>query len=419
MKNPTITIIGAGQRGKDVYASYLKEHHPGISIVAVAESDEIKRAEMAREFQIRPENVFSCYQRLLEGPRLSDAVIIATPDDQHFVPAQLALEKGYHVLLEKPMSNKLSECLKLAELARGRNQVFLIGHVLRYTPFFTALKQLLQRKAIGELITIQHNENIGYYHFAHSFVRGVWKSAADSSPLILAKSCHDLDILLWLVGKNCLKLSSYGQLSHFRPEAAPPQAGERCLECPVESDCPYSAKKIYYPRIGKWPTTVVCSEQTEQALTAALYQNDYGRCVYKSNNDVVDHQVTILEFEDKVTATFNLSAFTSDISRTMKLMGSKGEIRAHLGLNEIEVITFGSSSKQIIRPDLRAGGHGGGDTGLTEDFISLIKGEAGQALTSAEESVQSHLLAFATEESRLTSKSIDVKQYRQAMIKGL
>ncbi|QOR34172.1 Gfo/Idh/MocA family oxidoreductase [Clostridium sp. 'deep sea'] len=416
MKNPTIAIIGAGQRGKDVYSELIYNYYPQVKIVAVAEPDDHKRKQMVDKFKIKPENSFHCFSELLKQPKLCDAVIIATPDDKHFKPAMQAIEKGYHILLEKPMSNNVFECVRLSELAKEKNTIFIIGHVLRYTPFFSELKKLIDNKTIGELITVQHNENIGYYHFAHSFVRGIWKNSFTSSPLILAKSCHDMDILLWLIGKDCLSISSFGSLSHFKHSEAPKGAGDRCVSCKIEQMCPYSAKKIYYPNIGKWPTTVICNEQTEKEIIKALHTEDYGKCVYKSDNNVVDHQVSIMKFENNITATFNLSAFTTEVNRTIKLMGTHGEIRAHMLKNEIEVSIFGKPKKQIIVPNQIAGGHGGGDEGLTRDFIALLMEKPSKALTSVNKSVQSHIMAFAAEHSRVTGKTIELADFYKSIV---
>ncbi len=412
----SIAIIGAGQRGKDVYATFLKQYYPEVKIVAVAEPDQTKCTEMLKTYGVPVERVYRSWELMLAEPKFCDAVIIATPDHLHFAPAKVAIEKGYHLLLEKPIANHLEECVALAEMARGRDQIFMVGHVLRYTPFFTKLKQLLEDHVIGELMTVQHTESIGYFHFAHSFVRGIWQSEQTSSPLILAKSCHDLDILLWLINADCRKLTSYGNLRHFKADQAPIGAGERCQACSVERDCPYSALKIYPPYLGEWPTTVVCAEQTPEALDVALRTGDYGKCVYASNNDVVDNQVTIFEFENDVTATFNLSAFTNEITRTSKFMGTLGEIRTDLLQNEIEVRLFGSDEKQVIYPESIAGGHGGGDGGLIADFVALLTGQEGLALTSINQAVQSHVLAFAAEESRRKDRSVHIKDFYKSVL---
>lgn len=406
-----VALIGAGQRGKDVYGEYALKHSDKIEYVAVAEPNEIKRREFAEKHNIKPEFIFGSWEPLLAKDKFCDAVVIATPDDNHFEPAKKALQQGYHILLEKPMSNDPKECVELGRLAKELNRIFMICHVLRYTPFYSTLKKLVEDKAIGEVMSIQHNENIGYYHFAHSFVRGNWRNSDESSPLILQKSCHDMDILLWLVGQRCTKISSYGELSYFKKDNAFENAGIRCLDCDAEEKCVFSAKKLYYKNIGGWPTTVITETQTEEAVTKALEKGPYGRCVFNCDNNVPDHQVTIMEFENGVNATFNLSAFTKKVHRTIKIMGTKGEIRGDDSKNEIEVLPFGSNERVIINPDKVAGGHGGGDSGLMNDFVSLLVSNKGKALTSADASVESHMMSFAAEQSRLTNKSIDMKDF--------
>lgn len=298
-------------------------------------------------------------------------------------------------------------------IANHPNQIFMVCHVLRYSPFFVKIKELLEANEIGEVISVQHNENVGYYHIAHSFVRGIWRNCEESSPIILAKSCHDLDILNFLIGSKCTKIASFGQLKHFRKECAPEGSSDRCLTCKVESTCPYSAKKIYLNAIGGWPATVATSDQTVEGVTHALEVGPYGRCVYHCDNDVVDHQATILEYENGVSATFNLSGFTHDISRTLKIMGSHGELRAHMELNEIEIHYFNGQETKKVQPlDDMGGmsGHGGGDARLLADFINLVResqsGKIGQGKTNAKKSLESHKMAFAAEESRLTNKVV-------------
>lgn len=407
MSKIRIALIGAGDRGKDRYGEYALLVQDDIEFVAVAEPNEIRRKEFSEKHNILPELQFETWELLLEKGKFCDGIIIATQDDMHFEPAKLALERGYHVLLEKPMSNDPVECDQLGKIARKTEKAFMICHVLRYTPFFSTIKKAIDDGKIGEVMSIQHSENIGYYHMAHSFVRGNWRNSKESSPIILAKSCHDMDILLWLSGKRCTKVSSYGNLSYFRPERAPQDAGDRCLYCEIEKSCPYSAKKLYYKCMGEWPTTVVTDIQTEEAVTKVLEEGPYGRCVFKCDNDVCDHQVTIMEFEGGITATFNLCAFTNEIHRTIKIMGTEGEICADDRKNEIEIIRFGSE-KELIYLEEVVGGHGGGDYGIMNDFISLMKTGKGQALTTADVSVESHIMAFAAEESRVTNKSIDL-----------
>lgn len=407
-KVKTVAIIGAGDRGKDRYGAYILERPDRIKVVAVAEPNPIKRHEIAVRHQLGTSQLFESWEALLAQEKFCDGVLITTSDDLHFQPVKIALEKGYHVLLEKPMSNKLEEVLAIGDAARQAVGQILVCHVLRYTPFYSTIKAILDSGEIGQLLSIQHNENIGYYHFAHSFVRGNWRNTALSSPLILAKSCHDMDLLLWYAGADARTVSSFGELSYFKASSAPEGSGTRCLlDCQIYSDCPYAAQKIYYPNIGRWPTTIASDIQTADGLTEALKTGPYGRCVYHCDNDVVDHQVTTIAFENGVTATFNLSAFTNEVNRSIKLMGTKGEIRGNDLNNEIVVKIFGGESRTLYPKEV-AGGHGGGDTGIMDDFVKILSGEKALSLTSAEKSVASHVLCFAAEQSRCTGKTVEI-----------
>ncbi|WP_461615399.1 Gfo/Idh/MocA family protein [Clostridium sp. Marseille-QA1073] len=411
MSKIRVGLIGAGQRGKDIYGNYALVNPEHIEFIAVAEPNEIKRKEFSEKHNIKSEYQFESWEQLLEKDKFCDAVVIATPDRTHFEPAKLALKSGYHILLEKPMSSIPEEVMKLGMLAKENNKVFMICHVLRYTPFFNTIKKIIDSGEIGDIMSIQHNENIGYFHFGHSFVRGNWRNSNLSSSLMLQKSCHDMDILLWLVGSPCRKIASFGELSYFKKERKPEGAGDRCVECSIESKCPYSAVKLYYNNVGRWPTTAIVEIQTIDEVKKAVAKGPYGRCVYNCDNNVVDHQSTILEFENNVTVTFNLSAFTNQVNRTLKIMGTKGEIRAIDSKNEIEVQLFDTNERKVLNPKQITGGHGGGDTGIMEDFISLILSNKSKALTSANVSVQSHMMAFAAEESRLTDKVVNMKDY--------
>lgn len=417
MSNLTLAVLGAGQRGRDVYCRYILAHRPDVQVVAVAEINQERRMMVQQEHAIRDEYVFDTWEPFFELDRLCDAVIISTNDEMHYEPTKLALEKGYHVLLEKPMSTSKEEIEGLQELAKAYpNQIFMISHVLRYTPFFNAMKKILDEKKIGELVSVQHNENIGYFHMAHSFVRGSWRDAAQTSPIILAKSCHDMDILLYLIGSRCTKVASFGDLKHFKRENAPENSGDRCLSCQVERECAYSAKKIYID--NEWAVGAITNHPEDMnTAVEALRTGPYGRCVYKiGDNNVCDHQVSIMAFENGVTATFNLCAFTNEVTRTMKFMGTKGEIRGHMEKGKIEIYDFvnGNHEEIDVNDQIDSNfGHSGGDAALTEDFLELIKGsKEGKEIpqrTSAIISAESHLMALAAEESRLTNQVIAIR----------
>ncbi|EPR14052.1 Gfo/Idh/MocA family protein [Ruminiclostridium papyrosolvens] len=418
MRKISLALIGAGDRGMHSYAPFALNKPHEVEFVAVAEPDNDKREAFRKQYGISEDCCFKDYKDFLDKPKLADGVLICTQDRMHLEPAMMALEKGYHVMLEKPMSVYPAECIKIGNCAEKYNKILLICHVLRYTPFFSTIKELLDEGSIGKLISIQHNENVGYWHQAHSYVRGNWRKAEESSPMILAKSCHDMDILLWLAGADCVRLSSFGALTHFKEENAPEGSPERCLEgCPFEKECPYYAPKIYLTEKTDWPTSVISTDLSVEGRLKALEDGPYGRCVYHCDNDVVDHQVVNMEFENGTTAVFTMCAFSNEMGRTIKLMGTKGEIRGHMEKNQIEVIEFGTSKKVTI--DLNIGvdihGHGGGDERLMSDFINLIREDNNNGLTSAKNSVQSHLMSFAAEKSRIEGTVINLKEYMQQL----
>ncbi|NOU74957.1 gfo/Idh/MocA family oxidoreductase [Paenibacillus sp. LMG 31458] len=420
MTKITAALIGAGQRGADAYATYALDHPDEVKFVAVAEMNPVRRERFKQSHAVREDHVFESWEQLLAGPKIADAILICTQDQMHYEPAIRALEKGYHVLLEKPMSPSPTECVVMGEYAEKYNRVFSICHVLRYTDFFATIKRLLVDGAIGRLISIQHTENVEHRHQAHSFVRGNWRKSETSSPMILAKSCHDMDILSWLVDADCTKVSSFGSLTHFRTESAPVGAPLRCLDgCPVQNECPYYAPKMYLERddwVGTVLRNVVSNDPSDEGVLHALKDGPYGRCVYHCDNNVVDHQVVNLEFANEVTVAFTMCAFTHEGGRSLKLMGARGQIRADMDRNEIEVTSFITGLKEKISLDSPLEGHGGGDHGIMRDFVRLVSNGGEEAgLTGARTSVQSHLMAFAAEKSRLESKVIQMAEYMQEL----
>jgi predicted dehydrogenase len=418
MKKVTVALIGAGLRGIN-YSEYAIQHPDELQVVAVAEPNAKRRNKFKARHKLADDVCFTHWDDFFVSPKVADAVFICTQDNQHYVPTMKALEAGYHVLLEKPMSPDAKECVLMGEMASKVNRVFSICHVLRYTNFFSTIKELLESGAIGQLMSIQHNENVGYWHQAHSFVRGNWSKKDESSPMILAKSCHDLDILSWLTDSECVRVSSFGSLSHFKSSEAPEGAPLRCTDgCPASDKCLYYAPNQYLTEDTDWPTSAISDDPSYEARLNALQEGPYGRCVYHCDNDVVDHQVVNLEFANSVTIAFTMSAFTKDVSRTLKLMGTTGEIRGAMEKNEIEVIHFGSGKVERISFENAGGhvGHGGGDMGLIKDFVKLVRAEGKiQGLTSANHSVQSHLMAFAAEQSRIEGNSIVLKEFAQSV----
>lgn len=420
MKKITAAVLGAGLRGRDAYASYGLKHPDEIEFVAVAEIDEKRRNIFKELHNIKDENVFDTWEDLLEKDRLADCIFICTQDRMHYEPAMQALEKGYHVLLEKPMSPDPEECIKMGEMAKKCNRAFTICHVLRYTKFFSTIKKIIDSGRIGRLMTIMHNEYVGYIHQSHSFVRGNWRNSEETSPMILAKSCHDMDILLYLVGADCTKISSFGKLSTFKEENAPEGAPLRCLDgCPAAKTCQYNVHKIYLTENTDWPTSAITEDLSFEGRYKALKEGPYGRCVYHCDNDVVDHQVVNMEFANEVTASFTMTAFSRQ-NRTIKVMGTEGFIRGNMDKNVIEVHDVINNTVESIDLGESLEGHGGGDYGLMEDFIDIVRNDGkSSSKSSADLSVQSHLMSFAAEKSRLEGKIIDIEEFTKSITNNL
>lgn len=412
-KPVTVAIAGLGNRGKDTYAKCATIFPELMQIVAIADIVPEKVQEVASLYNIPADRCFSSAEELLQQERLADVLFLCTQDRQHYGHAIPALERGYDLLLEKPMAPTIEECNSIAETAKRLGRKVAVCHVLRYTPFYCKLKSLLEEGCVGDLVSVQAIENVGYFHQAHSFVRGNWANSEDASPMILQKCCHDMDILLWLAGKECLSVSSFGSLSYFKEEHAPTGAADRCIHCAPEtrSACPYDAEKIYIqnPDTGilagnLWPCNVLALHPTEDSVRKAIQTGPYGRCVFHCSNNVVDHQVVNLLLEDDVTVSFTMCAFTKKTSRHLRLMGTLGEIEADMETNLIQVRPFNADPYTIDVAKLAEdfSGHAGGDNRLVEDFLKLVAaGSTGEAQTSPARSAQSHAAALTAEKSRL------------------
>ena len=411
-------IIGAGSRGM-TYGTWAHQH--GIVIAAIAEIRPDRLRSAGEQLCVPEQMLFTKTEDLFALGKIADAAIIATMDRDHYGHVMQALDCGYDILLEKPISPDPRECLEIEAKANALGRKITVCHVLRYTNFFGTLKDIIDSGELGKVIAIKHSENIGNFHMAHSFVRGNWRNDTLSSPIIMQKSCHDLDILLWLTGSHCTRVAAFGSLSYFKETNAPAGSADRCLECPVAEACRFDAVKCYLPVLGQWPTDVVCLEQTEESLMDALRTGPYGRCVYRCDNNVCDHMSIIMEFESGATATFSLTAQTSGCHRNIHIMCEDGEIIADDGQRQILVRHFISSQAdsfidQTINIRTNASGHGGGDAGIMEDFAASIGSATTESRSSISLSVESHLMACAIEESRLTGKMIDLKEFRDRLM---
>jgi predicted dehydrogenase len=411
-----VAILGAGSRGAGAYGAYILRRPDLAQVVAIADPREDRLAVAGAQHGLAPQHLHASWEPLLATETALDAIVIATPDKLHLAPALAAIERGVTVLLEKPISPTEREVRRLLDTARRKGADVTIAHVLRYTAFFARIKELLDREVIGRLQCVRHTERIGYWHFAHSYVRGNWRRSDCAAPMILSKACHDFDILCWLIGAPCTAISSFGRLRHFTIENAPEGSTDRCDQgCRVERICPYSAQRIYLeklPSADRWPHTVLSLDTSPEGIAAALHEGPYGRCVYRCDNDVVDHQVVAMAFANGVDATMTVSAFTTEPTRTIRLMGSHGEIAGDFEANAITVSDFRTGDRRTGQLAVHGDGqHGGGDDGIMADFLGRVqerrrRGNAPEAPTSLEASVASHLMAFAAERARKTGRCI-------------
>lgn len=402
MNKVTFAVLGMGNRGS-VYAGMQLRFPEEMEVTAMADTRQ-ERLDAANKYLHLPdERIFHTAEALFEQPRLADIMVIATQDAQHKEHAIRAMERGYDLLLEKPISNKLQDIVEIANTAKRLGRTVIVCHVLRYTPFYRQVKKLLDAGKIGRIQSIEAAEWVGYYHFAHSYTRGNWHKTADSSPMILAKCSHDMDIIYWLAGQNCEKTTSFGSLTHYRKESAPEGAAEYCSDCKLE--CPWNAQQFYLSRVPKWPTNVIHPEPTEENIAELLRTSNYGRCIYHMDNDVVDHQVVNMQMETGITVTFQMNGFANADTRTLHVVGTEGELYGNFRTKELWWQRFGEE-KQDVPVELlgtETKGHGGGDPGLIQDVLRFYRGDEfdSSAVTLIDRSVESHFMAFAAEESRL------------------
>ena len=419
-----LVIVGAGSRGLGVYAEYAARHPDRFSVVGVAEPRAYYREETARRHGVSVDRCWTDWRPLLEQPPLAEAVVLATQDRDHVEPALALLEHGYDLLLEKPMGTTVEECRRIQQASRRHNQLLVVAHVLRYTPYFRHWKRLVEAGLLGQLATVRHFEPVLYWHQAHSFVRGNWRNTAASAPMILSKSCHDLDMMCHLVGEDPVAVSSFGRLSHFTASHRPPESAERCLDCRLaDQGCAYSAKRFYLGLVEKgqlgWPLDVITPDTSPQGVLQALRDGPYGRCVYACDNDVVDHQVVALQFASGISATFTMTAFSADRWRETELLGSRGQL-------------WGDGRRIWFRPfvevadpcggelqdngdllwDFRhvpADGHYGGDEGLMDFFYEcLLDRQQALARPLPEQALRGHALCFAAEQARLERRVVEI-----------
>ena len=412
-----VIVIGCGSRGMG-YSARMKRSGK-FEVVAVADPIPERRSYTADLYDVPESMRFESWEPLIALGRIADVAIVSTMDRDHFAPAVAAINAGYNLLLEKPVSPVPEECREIERLAKKKGVFVLVCHVLRYTDFYRALKRVIKQGMLGRIMSIEAAENVGVRHMSHSFVRGNWGNSERSSFMLLQKCCHDMDILQWLIDKKCLRVQSFGSLKYFKAENAPEGAPERCHEgCPAGNSCIYNAMKLYYEaKNNAWfrGAATRLPNPTDADVMRALENTNYGRCVFKCDNDVVDHQTVNMEFEDGITCSFSMCAFSGG-GRTIHIMGTKGELFAGASDTELKLRMF-NTGETIIVPvaddtadQSIVSGHGGGDDGIVLALYDLLSGRDNGSVSTITESVDNHMIAFAAEKSRLEGRVVEISE---------
>ncbi|HTO55964.1 MAG TPA: Gfo/Idh/MocA family oxidoreductase [Myxococcota bacterium] len=418
MKSLAVALVGAGNRGRYVFGRYALRHPERMRVVALAEPREERRRVTAGEHGLPPERSFEDWRALFAAGLELDAVIIATGDTEHVEPALEAFARGHHVLLEKPIALDAADCLRVVDAAERAGRILQIGHVLRYMDFYTRVHQIAASGRLGKLEMVDLREHVSYWHMAHSYVRGKFRKRALAAPFLIAKSCHDLDILAWLAERPAAQVSSFGSLGTYAAERAPEGAPARCSsECPVQASCPWDAERFYLApeeRVARhWPWTDLSSDPSREARARALAESEYGRCVFHCDNDVVDHQTVSVAFEDGLLATLGVHGNASEERRTLRISGTHGELRGVLQTGLIEISRHGEQTVETVRTEGSIG-HASGDRNLLDHFCDAVRrGARDDVRASGRVALESHLLGFAAERARIEGRVVDMAAYRE------
>lgn len=425
MENRPITaiIVGAGHRSF-VYSELAKTNPEMLKIVGVADPNPIRRKKAMDYFGFKEDMCFENAEELAKKRKLADTVINGTMDEQHLETAVPLLNAGYDMLLEKPFAPNEEEMRQIVNCAKKNNSKVMICHVLRYTPFYYAIKERIVNGEIGDIINIQTTEHVSYHHLSTSYIRGKWANSDKChTSMLLAKCCHDLDIIMWMMSETKPKqISSFGGKFQFKPENAPKEAGTICMkDCPLVDTCVYSTKRLYIDHPDRWAFYVWDALEGKKNISIedkiALMKSDnpYARCIYKCDNNVVDHQSVLINFESGATGTHNMVGGSAEPRREIHIIGTKGEIFGNFEESKFTVLKIDPSPDahneecDVEEVDLRVtgdmvgayGGHGGGDERLAADFVKFIRGEKPSlACTSIFDSVAGHLSVYLADKSR-------------------
>ena len=402
----SIVVIGTGNRANK-YLEFVFNNPDKAKLVGIVELNNIRRNQVAAKFNLKEEQCYTDYDSFFVHPIVADAILICTPENKHFEPCMRAIHAGYHVLLEKPIAQTLEECVKIGEAAKQKGVMVNVCHVLHYHPYFLKLKEIVTSGKYGEIISIEHKSCVGIDRSTHGFVRGLYRKEEVTNPMLISKSCHDIDFLLWLTGTHCKKLMSFGSLKWFKKGNAPKGSAERCIHCQIESNCPFSAVNLYHER-HDWISNfdVPKGKTKEEVIEEQLASGPYGRCVYHCDNDVVDHQLVAMEMENEVTINFTMDIFTRKDRRETHIVMTEAEIFGNE--REIHIIPFRNGEELVYDFNDIAGTafHAGSDLNLIAHFIEIVRTKQRDASTSIEKAIESHRICFEAERSRTENKLV-------------
>ncbi len=424
MKPIRIVCVGIGNRGL-IYSEFAKNEPSRAVLVGAVDPKPHHRREIALRHGLGDEVLFASVDDLIASGLEYDLAINATPDNAHYEVTKALLKSGHHVLMEKPITNNAEELFALSALAKEVGRELFVCHLMRYTPFYRGIKEHILSGEIGKVTSIKLSEYVGVSHFIESFVVGKWRSEAEcGSPFILAKSCHDLDILCWLNnGTTPKRVASFASRRVFIPENAPGGHTETCHTCPCEPNCKYSMTKLFTGQSGAWKRIILdvgkpTAEVTQKDIDEEVKRSNYGRCVYEGQ-DLVDRQNVIVEFEDGSIGTFDLIGAVAKADRYIHIVGEDGEIFANRSDAFYTVRTYDYEAKEYVERKydvsaLSVGGHGGGDVNIMRDVVSFLNGEpASISMTYIDDSVNGHLLVYGAEEARKTHRVIEIDDLRK------
>ena len=405
-----IPVIGLGNRGTE-YMGFLKTFHSKkVEIYALCDIRQQALDDIAPKFSIPKERQFLSAEGFFSQGVICDAVIISTQDSSHYEITKQAILTGYKfILLEKPVSGVKDEYLELRDLANEHNVTLIICHVLRYSNYYRKIKEIINSGVIGDIVTINHTENVGYFHFAHSFVRGNWRNEFTSTPSLLAKCCHDIDLIAWFMDSPCVSLSSVGSVKYFCKENAPEGAASTCMGgCKAKKDCPYDAERLYITDPFYKATFIKYMKRTltgkvknsRKDIKAAVRSGDYGHCVFLNDNNVCDNQLVTMTFQNGATAVLNMNGFSNKMFRECHIIGTKGELVGYGAKLKLHI--FGGRSRKIHTGTIDLAGHVEGDIRLIAGFVKILCGEITDLtdITTIDATVISHNIILAAEESR-------------------